>query len=35
MLLQRLLRGRAMQNMLYEGKERRLELIRELRVEEE
>ena len=34
-LLQRLLRGRAIQNMMYEGKERRLELIRELRVEEQ
>jgi len=34
-LLQRLLRGRAIQNIMYEGKERRLELIRELRVEEE
>jgi len=33
-LLQRLLRGRAIQNMMYEGKERRLELIRELRIEE-
>ena len=33
-LLQRLLRGRAVQNLMYEGKERRLELIRELRVEE-
>ena len=29
-LLQRLLRGRAIQNMVYAGKERRLELIREL-----
>ena len=34
-LLQRLLRGRAIQNMMYEGKERRLELIRELRIEED
>ena len=34
-LLQRLLRGRAIQNLMYEGKERRLELIRELRIEEE
>ena len=33
-LLQRLLRGRAAQNMMYEGKERRLELIRELRLDE-
>jgi len=33
-LLQRLLRGRAIQNLMYEGKERRLELIRELRVSE-
>lgn len=31
LLLQKLLRGRAVQNMMYEGKERRLELIRELR----
>nr|XP_009687945.1 PREDICTED: protein MAATS1 [Struthio camelus australis] len=29
--LQRLLRGRAIQNMMFEGKEKRLELIRELR----
>jgi len=34
-LLQRLLRGRAVQNIMYEGKERRLELIRELRVEDQ
>ena len=34
-LLQRLLRGRAIQNMMYAGKERRLELIRELRIDEE
>merc|ERR1719240_1216952 len=33
-LLQRLLRGRAIQNMMFEGKERRLELIKELRSEE-
>jgi len=33
-LLQRLLRGRAIQNMMYEGKERRLELIQELRWDE-
>lgn len=30
-LLQRLLRGRAVQNIMYEGKDRRLELIQELR----
>ena len=30
-LLQRLLRGRAMQSMMYEGKESRLQLIKELR----
>jgi hypothetical protein len=30
-LLQRLLRGRAVQNRMFEGKERRIELIRELR----
>ncbi|KAJ6658334.1 hypothetical protein lerEdw1_020606 [Lerista edwardsae] len=29
--LQKLIRGRAIQNMMYEGKEKRLELIRELR----
>ncbi|XP_042311319.1 cilia- and flagella-associated protein 91 isoform X1 [Sceloporus undulatus] len=29
--LQRLIRGRAIQNMMFEGKEKRLELIRELR----
>jgi len=34
-LLQKLLRGRATQNIKYEGKERRLELIRELRVAED
>ena len=34
-LLQRLLRGRAIQNMMYEGKERRLELIHELRSDED
>jgi hypothetical protein len=33
-LLQRLLRGRAVQNMMYQGKERRLDLIEELRSEE-
>ncbi len=32
-LLQRLLRGRAVQNVLFEGKTRRLELIQELRLE--
>jgi hypothetical protein len=31
-LLQRLLRGRAVQNVLFEGKSRRLELIQELQV---
>ena len=30
-LLQRLIRGRAMQNMMFEGKEKRLDLITELR----
>ena len=34
-LLQRLMRGRAMQNMMFEGKEKRLDLITELRVTEE
>ena len=34
-LLQRLLRGRAMQNQMFEGKERRLELIKELRTDED
>lgn len=34
-LLQRLLRGRAVQNIMYEGKNRRLELIKELRMEED
>ena len=29
---QRLLRGRAVQNVMFDGKERRLDLIRELRV---
>lgn len=33
-LLQRLIKGRAVQNMMFEGKERRLELIQELRGEE-
>lgn len=33
-VLQRLLRGRAVQNSMYEGKERRLDLIRELRESE-
>ena len=31
LLLQKLLRGRAVQNMMFEGKERRLELIKEMR----
>jgi len=35
LLLQKLLRGRAVQNMMYEGKERRRELIKELRYEEQ
>ena len=35
LLLQKLLRGRAVQNMMFESKERRLELIRELRHEED
>lgn len=30
-LIQRLIRGRAMQNMMFEGKEKRLDLITELR----
>ena len=34
-LLQRLLRGRAAQNMMFEGKEKRLDLIAELRATEE
>lgn len=34
-LLQRLLRGRAIQNMMFEGKEKRLDLIAELRATEE
>ncbi|KAH8073877.1 hypothetical protein JL721_2424 [Aureococcus anophagefferens] len=34
-LFQRLIRGRAVQNQMYEGKERRLELIRELRAADE
>jgi len=34
-LLQRLLRGRAEQNMMFEGKEKRLDLISELRATEE
>ena len=34
-LLQRLLRGRAEQNMMLEGKEKRLDLIAELRATEE
>lgn len=32
LLLQRLIRGRAVQNVMFEGKERRKELIRELRL---
>lgn len=35
LLIQKLLRGRAVQNMMFESKERRLELIRELRHDEE
>lgn len=35
LLLQRLLRGRAMQNRMFEGKEKRLSLIEELRMTEE
>nr|XP_033797324.1 cilia- and flagella-associated protein 91 isoform X2 [Geotrypetes seraphini] len=31
-LLQKLIRGRAIQNMMFEGKEKRLELIQELRI---
>lgn len=34
-LLQRLIRGRAAQNMMFEGKEKRLDLIAELRATEE
>lgn len=34
-LLQKLLRGRAVQNMMFEGKERRAELIAELRAADE
>lgn len=34
-LLQRLVRGRADQNMMFEGKEKRLDLIAELRATEE
>ena len=34
-LLQRLMRGRAIQNMMFEGKEKRLDLIAELRATEE
>ncbi len=33
--MQRLLRGRAKQNMMFEGKEKRLDLIAELRATEE
>lgn len=32
LLLQKLIRGRAVQNVMFEGKERRKELIRELRL---
>ena len=35
LLIQRLLRGRAEQNMMFEGKEKRLDLIAELRITEE
>lgn len=35
LLLQRLLRGRAEQNRMFEGKEKRLDLITELRLTEE
>lgn len=31
--MQRLLRGRAVQNVMYEGKERRRELIKEMRLQ--
>jgi len=34
-LLQRLIRGRGMQNLMFEGKEKRLDLIAELRATEE
>merc|ERR1719473_2442236 len=34
LLLQRLIRGRAQQNMMFEGKEKRLDLINELRLTE-
>ena len=34
-LIQRLMRGRASQNMMFEGKEKRLDLISELRATEE
>lgn len=34
-LIQRLIRGRAVQNMMFEGKEKRLDLISELRATEE
>ena len=34
-LLQRLLRGRAKQNMMFEGKEKRLDLIEELKATED
>lgn len=35
LLIQRLLRGRAIQNQMFEGKEKRLDLIHELRASEE
>ena len=35
LLLQQLVRGRAIQNLMYDGKEKRLELIRELRSAED
>jgi len=35
LLLQRLIRGRAYQNQMFEGKEKRLDLIHELRAAEE
>lgn len=35
LLIQRLIRGRAEQNMMFEGKEKRLDLIAELRITEE
>ena len=35
LLLQKLIRGRAVQNVMFEGKERRKELIDELRIEQQ